>query len=422
MRKILVFLGGSVLVLVAVLVGNTLALQPPAINDEVRSVPEVNVDRAVESLRQAIRYRTISVEPGEPWDSAPFIEFLGFLERNYPAFHAVAERRMIAGYTPLFTWPGSDSTLKPLLLTAHYDVVPVVAGTSSDWRSPPFAGEVVDGYVYGRGALDDKGSTITLLEAVEVLAASGFVPRRTVYVSLGHDEEVGGDSGAGGVTRFLREQGVQLAWSLDEGSFLVQGLLPVEQPLAMINVAEKGWLSMELTARGKGGHSSMPPPGTAVNTLADALVALQASPLPGGLSGPAGETFNGVAPYLPFGQRLLFANQWLFGGLLERELAKNPAINASLRTTMAPTMLSASPKENVLPIEASARVNFRLHPRDTRESTEAHVEAALADHPDVSIEILQSENASAVSSSDVEGYRLLAGNKFQASIVNGEVQ
>jgi carboxypeptidase PM20D1 len=410
MRKLLVYLAGAVLLIALVLVVNTLALRPPPVEPGEASAIAVNLPRVTENLQEAIRLRTVSVEPGKPWDPQPFNAFLAFIEREYPALYGATQQAMIAGYTPLFTWPGTDPTLKPVLLTAHYDVVPVVPGTEKEWRAPPFAGDVVDGYVYGRGALDDKSSAICILEAAEALAASGFVPRRTVFISLGHDEEVGGDSGAAGVTSYLQEQGVQLAWSLDEGSFLVRGLLPVEPPVAMINVAEKGWLSMDLTARGQGGHSSMPPPKTAVNILADALVALQADPLPGGLAGPAGETFDGIAPYLPFGQRLVLANRWLFGGLLERLMSGNPAVNASLRTTMAPTMLSASPKENVLPIEASARVNFRLHPRDTPESVTDHVETALADHPDVAITVLRASNASAVSSSESEGFLALAAS------------
>ena len=269
---------------------------------------------------------------------------------------------------------------------------------------------MVDGYIYGRGTLDDKGSAITLLEAAEMLIAQGFTPGRTIYISLGHDEEVGGDSGAAGVAAYLKEQGVQLAWSLDEGSFVSQGMMPVSQPVAMVNVAEKGWASLDVIATDVGGHSSLPPPKSAVGKLAEAIVRIQESPLPGGLSGVSGEMVDGLAPHVPFYQRVILANRWLFGGVLEKMLSSSSFPNAMMRTTIAPTMLSASLKENVLPIEAVARVNLRLHPRDTPESILAHFEAALAGHEDVSLNITRASNASAVASTTAQGYQSIGEN------------
>jgi carboxypeptidase PM20D1 len=239
------------------------------------------------------------------------------------------------------------------------------------------------------------------------MLANGERPERTIYVSFGHDEEIGGEHGAGAVVESLRAEGVRLAWSLDEGSFVLRDIFPgVEVPLAVINTAEKGMLTLELIARGQGGHSSMPPVRTAVGELAEAIVRLQEDPLPGGIEGLAAATFDALGPHMPPGQRMLFANRWLFGPLLERELGRVAFTNAMLRTTIAPTMLSGSPKANVLPIEAVATVNFRIHPRDSVEGVVAHVRQAVAND---AIEIRQTESRepSAVSDHASEGFALI---------------
>jgi len=402
------FLGIALLILLLVILANTLLLQP---SDRSQAEPvevEVDLARVARNMSRAIEFQTVSFQPGTESDRAPFKNFIEFIQNAYPHLHEQAERVLIAEFTPLFIWQGRDTSLQPVLLTAHYDVVPVIPGTEDKWSRPPFSGDEVDGFIYGRGALDDKGSAITLLEAAEMLAAQGFTPGRTLYISLGHDEEIGGASGAGGVTRYLKDQGVRLAWTLDEGSFVSDGMMATDRPVAMINVAEKGWASLDVIASDVGGHSSMPPSRTAVGKLAEAIVQIQESPLPGGLSGVSGDMLDGLAPHLPFYQRVVVANRWLFGGLLERILGTSAVSNAMMRTTIAPTMLSASLKENVLPIEAVARVNLRLHPRDTPESVQQHFDAALADQEDITLKIVRGSNASRVSSTSAEGYQAIA--------------
>jgi len=242
---------------------------------------------------------------------------------------------------------------------------------------------------------------------VSLMLANGERPERTIYLSFGHDEEIGGEQGAGAVVETLRAEGVRLAWSLDEGSFVLRDIFPgVEVPLAIINTAEKGLLTLELVAHGQGGHSSMPPARTAVGEVAEAVVRLQDHPLPGGIEGLVAATFDAIGPYMPLGQRMLFANRWLFGPLLERELGRVAFTNAMLRTTIAPTMLSGSPKSNVLPIEAVATVNFRIHPRDSVEGVVAHVRQAVANDA-IEIRQLESREPSAVSDHASEGFGLI---------------
>jgi carboxypeptidase PM20D1 len=397
-----------VLVLTGVVVYRAAVFLPPE-QAKVEPVAHVIDAQAVAvHLSQAVRFATISNQPPAPIDPAPFDGFVAWLAATYPEVHQGLSREILGNRTVLYKWAGKDSAAKPAMLAAHYDVVPVIPGTEGAWKHPPFAGDIAEGYVWGRGTLDDKGAVITILEAVTYLLKQGYKPQQTIYLSFDHREELVDDTGAAAVVAHLKAQNIRLAWSLDEGSFVLDGIVPgLAQPVASINVTEKGYLTLNLTAHAAGGHSSMPPRETAVGILARAIVALEQAPLPGGLDGVSGEMFSGLARHMSFGKRVLFANQWLFGALIERELAKSPASNAMLRTTTAPTMLSGSVKENVLPIEATATVNFRLHPRDTPERVIDYVKNTIADDR-VSIRMLLGYGASRVAAVDSPAFRAMA--------------
>lgn len=412
-KKIVAGLAVLLLALVAVLVVRAMVFTPE--HAEQVSKADITIDgQAIAAhLSQAVQFKTISYQPPKPIDRTQFQGFLAWLQETYPHAHAAMSREMISDLTPLYTWAGSDPSLKPILLTAHYDVVPVIPGTENDWHHPPFAGEIADKYIWGRGTLDDKSAVIAIMEAVEALAAKGYKPKRTILLSFGFDEEIGGFKGAKGVAEHLKNKGIEAAWSLDEGSFVLDGMIPgVTRPVASINLAEKGYLTVQLIATGAGGHSSMPPPETAVGILSEAVVKLQNAPFPGGLDGVTGQMFDAIGRDLPFVQRLLFANRWLFGGVLESVLAGAKTTNAMLRTTTAPTMLRGSVKENVLPIKAVGTVNFRLHPRDSIDDALAYI-AKTIDDKRIEIKVLTANPASKVASSTSAGFELLARTSRQ---------
>lgn len=408
MKKILGALGAVVAVLAVVLVVRALLVGASPLEAERVSIP-LDEQGIASRLSEAIRFETISPGPPAVRDPKPFEEYIEWLAEAYPLVHEKLSLERIADLSLLYRWPGSDPKAAPVLITAHYDVVPVNPDSLGDWTHPAFAGEIAEGYVWGRGALDDKGAMIAMLEAATVLLEDGFTPGPTVYLAFGHDEELGGEEGAAGIAEHLRQQGVQLAWSLDEGSFVIEGVYPgVDVPVASINVAEKGYVTLDLVARGKGGHSSMPPSETAVGTLANAIVRLQENPMPGGISGVTADSLDALAGHMPFTLRVLFANRWLFGSLLEGQLGSTGAANATLRTTTAPTMLEGSIKENVLPTEAIGTVNFRIHPRDTADDVIAHVERVVDDdRVEVRVRRMGRE-ASAVSSTESQGYQAIA--------------
>lgn len=408
LKKLLLGLGAVVLALTGVVVYRAAIFLPPKEAKVEPAAYVIDAQAVAVHLSQTVRFATISQQPPVPIDPAPFDGFIAWLAATYPEVHQELSREILGGHTVLYKWVGKDAAAKPAMLAAHYDVVPVIPGSEGAWKHPPFAGDIAEGYVWGRGTLDDKSAVITILEAVSYLLKQGYKPQQTIYLSFGHDEELEGNMGAAAVVARLNAQNVRLAWSLDEGSFVLDGIVPgLAQPVASINVTEKGYLTLNLTAHAAGGHSAMPPRETAVGILARAIVALQQAPMPGGLDGVSGEMFDGLARHMSFGKRVLFANQWLFGGLIERELAKLPSSNAMLRTTTAPTMLSASVKENVLPIEATATVNFRLHPRDTPEGVIDYVKNTIADDR-ISITMLRGTGASRVAAVDSPAFRAMA--------------
>jgi carboxypeptidase PM20D1 len=379
MRKTALIILAGLAILVGVLVVRTTRLASRQIEVEPVAGIEVDETEVAEHLAGALRFRTISHQDSALFDAGAFREFHAYLAETYPGVHSACEREIVAEHSVLFRWPGSDPSLQPILLMAHIDVVPVQPGTESDWTYPPYSGAIAEGYVWGRGALDDKGSLITILEAAEMLIGEGFRPRRSVYLAFGHDEEIGGRAGALAIAELLGSRGVQLDFVLDEGGLITDGVPGVEGPVALVGIAEKGFLSLELTVRTGGGHSSMPPPQTAVGILAAAVHELETHRVPGGIRGATEAMFDYLAPEMPFGQRLAIANRWLLGPLVERQFGASPEGNAMLRTTTAPTIFQSGVKDNVLPASARAVVNFRLLPGDSTAGIIEHVRRTIDD-------------------------------------------
>ncbi|HEX4935246.1 MAG TPA: M20 family peptidase [Gemmatimonadaceae bacterium] len=335
---------------------------------------------SAERLREAVRFATVSVQDSTQWDARPFLAFHDWLRTAFPRVDSALTREVVNRHSLLYTWRGSDTTRPPILLTGHFDVVPVEPGTDSMWKHPPFAGDTADGYLWGRGTTDDKASVIGVLEGVDLLVAQGFAPTRTVLLAFGHDEEVGGQRGAGEIARLLEQRYGTVAFLVDEGGIVTDGIVPgVKRRIAMVGVAEKSSLSVELSVTGAGGHSSMPPDHTALGILARALTRLEEHQMPARLT-PATEAFlTNVASEGSFAMRVAFANLALTRPLIVRGLVANPQTAAVVRTTTAVTMASGSPKENVLPIRATAVVNFRILPGDSVQGVLAHVARVVGD-------------------------------------------
>jgi carboxypeptidase PM20D1 len=348
---------------------------------QVAAAPRVAVDQqgAAARLGEAIRFQTISNFLNPDADADALRGLQAHIANSFPAFHAAAKREVVATYSLLYTWEGSDPKAAPIALLAHQDVVPVAPGTAKDWQQPPFEGVIADGFIWGRGSWDDKGNLYSMLEAAEHMAKQGFRPKRTIYFAFGHDEEVGGARGAKAIAALLASRGVRLDFVLDEGLLIAEGLIKgLDRPAALIGVAEKGYATLVLTAHATPGHSSMPPRDTAIGMMSAALARLEDNRLPMQVRGAVSDMFDTLAPEMQGFSRVVLSNLWLFKPLLLREFEKNGPSEATVRTTTALTIFNAGDKDNVLPGNAAATVNFRLMPGDTQASVADHARRTIA--------------------------------------------
>lgn len=404
MKRIVIGVVAVIVLVAAIAVVRTLLVSsPPA---AAPTVPPIAVDtRAVaQHLGAAVRFRTVSYGDGvHGTEKDQALEGLrAWMVKTYPDFNKVAKREII-GQSVVYTWRGKNPALAPILLMAHMDVVPVVPGTERSWSHGAFSGDVAEGYVWGRGSIDDKGSLVMILEAAERLAETGFVPERTIMFAFGQDEEVGGSEGNAIIAKTLAARGVHFFFVLDEGGAIIdEPFVGVQRPIAFVAVEEKGYLSLELVAHGEGGHSSRPTRDMAIVRLAGAVLKVVDHPFASGLDPVQREKLSVIAPYVPFPQRLLLANLWLTAPIVERFIGASPEGEARLHTTIAPTIIGGGVKDNVLPPEALATINFRLHPRDTIASVIEHVRRAV-DDPKVDVIALNVTQEEASKVSDING-------------------
>ena len=370
-KRLLLGLLALLLLLAAILAINTLRQGSRQLDVPAIPVLAVDTGMAAEHLAEAVRTRTISSAEHPAQNADQFQQLQALLQARYPRAHALLKREVVNELSLLYTWPGTDPAAKPVLLMAHQDVVPIAPGSEKNWSVDPFSGTVKDGFVWGRGAWDDKGNLIAQMEAVELLAVAGFKPRHTIYLAYGADEEVGGLRGAKQTAALLKQRGVRLDFVIDEGLLITDGILPgLSKPAAIVGMAEKGYVSLLLRVPSVPGHSSMPPPkGTsAIAKMSIALKRIDDEPFPASISGVAAEMFETLAPEMGGFSRVALSNLWLFGPVVRKQLEAGPGTNAMLRTTTALTMAHAGNKENVLPGEAEATINFRLLPGDSISS------------------------------------------------------
>ncbi|MEL7833257.1 M20 family peptidase [Fodinibius sp. Rm-B-1B1-1] len=368
----------------------------------------IDEDKALDRLSEAIQHKTVSLEDTSAINYEPYDNFIAFLEKGYPKLHQEAEKQRIGKYSVLYKWEGSNASLKPAMLIGHYDVVPVKSGGDTLWQHAPYKGEVSDGFLWGRGTLDDKSGIMSIMEAMEYLIDQDFQPERTFYVALHHDEEVGGVRGAQRISKHLQDNDIELAYLVDEGLPIAEEIIDnVNVPLAMIGVASKGSVNIELTYNQDGGHSSMPPRSSVIGTLSDAVNRIERKPMKASYRGLIVETFEPLIPYMTYTQRLAFNNTWLFRGIIKNKLSNNPATNAALRTTAAKTIFEAGFKENVLPVEGKVIINFRIHPNDTVEDVVEYVRDRI-NNDRINIRVLdRARNSSPVSSTKAKPYKML---------------
>ncbi len=396
-------------------VGGVVAINTARFGDEptrdnatikIAPAPAFDINDAANHLGEAIRFQTVSHQNPAENDKRQWAGFQTWMVETYPLAHRAMTREVIGGAL-YYTWLGSDTSLKPIILMAHHDVVPVTPGTDADWKHPAFSGLRADNAVWGRGAVDDKGSLVGLFEALEALARDGFKPRRSVIIVSGHDEEAGG-SGAQAVAETLAARKIKAEFTIDEGSATLLDAPVINGPAILIGVAEKGYATLKVTANATGGHSSMPPKQTGVITLAKALIAINDAPFPLELRGPGADMLRSLSARGDIKTRIAMANPWLFNSMTTRTIGNTPSGAALLHTTIAPTMLQGSPKENVLPQSASGLINYRIAPWNSSADIMAQAKAAVATMPVTLAWTSPPREPSQISSTTSRGWQLIA--------------
>ena len=303
-------------------------------------------------------------------------------------------------------------------MLGHHDVVPIAS--PAVWSVHPFTEGIKNDSIYGRGCIDDKGAVISILEAMEQLLEQGYRPARTIMIALGHDEEVSGTRGAAVISSYLQEKSILPELVLDEGGAITQGLVPgVDNETAVIGIAEKGYVTFELTSQMVGRHSSKPEPETSIDILATAISRLKKNPSPRKLTPVMHEFMESIGPYMDFKSRMAFSNKWLFESMILDQYEKSSQGNASIRTTTAPTIFTAGIKENVIPTQSEALVNFRILPAETMETVRAHIIETIDDDR-ITVDIKGSYfNPSPVSPTDNVSYRTITQsiNEIYPSVI-----
>lgn len=395
-KKIFKITGVVLLLLILVLLFNTFTYKSKQL--QIAAIPVVEVpEQCAEHLAGAVRIKTVSDDIKKS-DTVALKKLLDYLSVTFPLADSVLQKKIINGYSLLYKWEGSDASLKPIVLMGHMDVVPVADEQLKNWDFEPFGGEIKDGYICGRGTLDDKVNVVGLLETAEILLKEGFEPKRTVYFAFGHDEEIGGKEGAKKIAEYLQSKNVQAEFVMDEGMVITKGVVPGIQPdIALVGISEKGYLTVQLSVESQGGHSSMPAKETPIGILSSAIARLEQNPIPVRISEPVSHFLDYVGPEMPFTTKLAFANQWLLKSIILNTYQKSNSGNATVRTTTAPTIFKSGVKENVLPPRADAVINFRILPGETTQDVLAHIEKTVSDSRVKIHEPLYSNEAAEVS-------------------------
>ena len=381
---------------------------------------KVDIDAAAQRLSKGVQFPTISNQDRNDFDTKAFSDYHRFLVEAYPNVHKKLKREVLGDprpYSLLYIWEGKDPSLPPALFYAHMDVVPVPGDSRDQWKQEPFAGAIADGYIWGRGVLDDKNQIHGILEAAEMKIKEGWQPSRTLYFVFGQDEEVGGPEGAKHIADVLEERGIKrFALILDESAPLIPGIFPgISGNTALIGIAQKGFLSLELAINGIGGHSSQPPAESNIGILAKAITRLEAAQFPYRIHEAVRHQYRYMGPELDKDKQPMYAAV-AFGKDGEmtdlekafiKEMAADQVTRAMLHTTIAVTMFKAGIKDNVLPPSATAVVNFRPMPGDTPEVIIAHVKKAINDDRITIKDISASTPATNVANPDGNGYKTL---------------
>ena len=395
---------GLVAVFFAVILIRTLNFKPKAQPEVSQEAVSFDKDAAVDALAQLIRCKTISYSDHSLEDDAEFEKLIGLLPTLYPNVFKTCSFDRLPDRGLLFKWPGKTAG-DPAVMMAHYDVVPV---NEENWDKPPFDAIIEDGCLWGRGTLDTKGTFNGVLFAADTLIAQGFQPEHDIYFAFSGGEEVNG-KGAPNIVDWFEKNGITPAMVIDEGGAVVENVFPgVKQPCGLIGIAEKGMMNAQFRTLSAGGHASAPKPHTPVGILAKACTRVENKPFQAHVTKPVAEMFDTLGRHSTFLYKMIFANMWCFGWVIDL-LGKlsGGEMNALVRTTVAFTQMEGSSARNVIPPEARMVANMRLNPADSVASALDYLKKVVDDEA-VEITALESFEPSRISRTDCEGWDKVA--------------
>jgi carboxypeptidase PM20D1 len=386
---------------IAVVIYNTSRFVPlPDTKSTPAPIAPVDQEMAAQKLAAMIRCKTVSSRDKSQEDPAEFEKFKTVLSELFPLVHQRATVKELEPRGLLYHVPG-ESKDHPVVFMSHFDVV---AATQDAWQKPAFDGVIEDGVLWGRGTLDTKVTLLGVMQSAETLFEQGFTPKNDLYFSFAGDEEIAGES-APAIVDELERMGVVPALVLDEGGAVVEGVFPgVDEPCALVGIAEKGMLDLEFFAQGAGGHASAPPPHTLVGELAQACVHVENRPFPARLTRASSEMFDTLGRRSTYVYRMIFANLWLFKPVLDMICRKRGGeMNALMRTTVAFTCMQGSKGTNVLPPEASMTANLRLISGETVDSAVKRIRHIIKNDK-IQLRVIHGMNPSPESSTESDGW------------------
>lgn len=396
-------IGLMVAIFFVVIIGRALCFKPMCKELQTTEKIEVNREKIIMDMQEMIRCKTISSRDEELVDWEEFAKFEKVLQNCFPLVHKHCSLEKIGKTGLLYHLEGKEHE-NPCIFMAHYDVVPV---EEEGWEKPAFEALIEDEVMWGRGTLDTKGTLCGILEAAEQLLADGFIPKQDMYFAFSGEEETSGDSCPLMVDYFER-RGIVPGMVLDEGGAVVENVFPgVKGECALIGIAEKGELNLELLLEGNGGHASTPPTKTLLGQLSEAVVRIEKYPFKGQLTRPVMEMFDILGRYSSFGYRLIFANLWCFQPVLKLVCRfSRGELNAMMRTTCAVTRMEGSKAFNVLPPKASVGLNLRLMGKDTVEEACKYIRRVIH-NPKIQMRVVEGMNPSPISETKGEAWNSL---------------
>ena len=364
---------------------------------------EYEDDEIVKKLGTLIKIPTVSHPSEDDMDMEQFDKLVKTVEEMFPSVFSKCEYEHTKERAIFLKLKGKSSE-KPTVLMAHYDVVPV----TKDWKYDPFLGEVVDGALYGRGAIDTKSTMVCALTALELALKKGYVPNNDLYLCFGSNEEVFGNSQVKIIEKHFEAKGIRPHLVFDEGGAILNGAFPgVTEDTAFLGMAEKAMVNIKLTLESNGGHSSTPRKNGPAVRLAKAIVKLEKNPMKPNMSATVKELLNVLGRHMPFYFKLIFANMWLFEGLVKKLFVMLSAdTRALLTSTFAFTMLNGGNQTNIIPNKVEANINVRISPFDNVESIIAHIKKVIKDD-DIVVTAVDETPAFPECSFKTEGYNII---------------